>query len=195
MVRLDYMPKNVKDIIDDEDGVIHNTPLKWLWISFVIIFIDQITKWTAESSLALLSAGGQSVPVMPHLNFTLAYNYGAAFSFLGDQGGWQRWFFTILAAIVSVVILIWMSKLKPKEKWTAISLSLVLGGAVGNLIDRVLYGRVIDFIDVFSNWDVFFLSKWPDGYNHFATFNVADIAINIGAIILVIGSLFVQDES
>ena len=93
-----------------------------------------------------------------------------------------------------MVILVWISKLKPQEKWTAISLSLVLGGAIGNLIDRLLYGRVIDFIDVFANWDVFFLSKWPDGFHHFATFNVADIAINIGAVILVIGSFFVKEE-
>ncbi len=191
MERLVYMPNKLVE----EDNSIPSTPLKWLWITFVIILIDQITKWMAESSLELLSAGGQSIPVMPHLNFTLAYNYGAAFSFLGDQGGWQRWFFTILAAVVSVVILIWMSKLKPKEKWTAISLSLVLGGAIGNLIDRVLYGRVIDFIDVYADWDVFFLSKWPDNMYHFATFNVADIAINIGAIILVVGSFFVGEDS
>ena len=185
------MPNQV--IVDD--GVIPSTPLKWLWLTFVIILIDQITKWMAESSLELISAGGHSIPVFSHLNFTLAYNYGAAFSFLGDQGGWQRWFFTILAAVVSIVILIWMSKLKPKEKWTAISLSLVLGGAIGNLIDRVLYGRVIDFIDVYADWDVFFLSRWHDNMYHFATFNIADIAINIGAIILVVGSFFVSDES
>ena len=160
--------------------------LKWLWISFVVIFIDQITKWTAEGSLEL---GGEAYAVMPHLNFALAYNYGAAFSFLGDQGGWQRWFFSILAAIVSLVILVWLSKLKSTEKWTAIGLSLVLGGAIGNLIDRVMYGRVIDFIDVYADWDVFFLSN-----GHFATFNVADIAINIGAVILVIGSLFYNEE-
>ena len=189
MERLDCMPEEL-----DDDSIIPSTPLKWLWVTFVVIFIDQITKWTAEGSLELLDAGGQSVPVMPHLNFTLAYNYGAAFSFLGDQGGWQRWFFTILAAVVSIVILVWLSKLKQKEKWTAISLSLVLGGAIGNLIDRVMYGRVIDFIDVFADWDVFFLSRWHDGLYHFATFNVADIAINIGAVILVIGSFFVKDD-
>ena len=189
------MPRNVPDdVINelDDDSIIPSTPLKWLWISFVVIFIDQITKWTAEGSLEL---GGESYPVLSHLNFTLAYNYGAAFSFLGDQGGWQRWFFTILAAIVSVVILIWISRLKQEEKWTAISLSLVLGGAIGNLIDRVLYGRVIDFIDVFADWDVFFLSLWQDGYHHFATFNIADIAINIGAVILVVGSFFVKDDA
>ena len=186
-------PSNVTKEVED-DSILPSTPLKWLWITFVVIFIDQITKWTAEGSLDLLQNGGQSYPVMSHLNFTLAYNYGAAFSFLGDQGGWQRWFFTILAAVVSIVILVWLSKLKQKEKWTAISLSLVLGGAIGNLIDRVMYGRVIDFIDVFADWDVFFLSKWQDGFYHFATFNVADIAINIGAVILVIGSFIIKEE-
>jgi len=123
--------------------------------------------------------------VFPHLNFALAYNYGAAFSFLGDQGGWQRWFFVALAAVVSIVILIWLARLKDSETPTAIGLALVLGGAVGNLIDRTLHGRVIDFIDVYANWDVFFLNN-----GHFATFNVADIAINIGAAILIFSSLF-----
>ncbi len=190
MVRLVFMPNELED-----DSIIPSTPLKWLWVTFVVIFIDQITKWTAEGSLDLIQEGGKSYPVIEHLNFTLAYNYGAAFSFLADQGGWQRWFFTILTAVVSIVILVWLSKLKQKEKWTAISLSLVLGGAIGNLIDRVLHGKVIDFIDVYADWDVFFLSQWQDGLYHFATFNVADIAINIGAIILVVGSFFVKDEA
>ncbi len=161
--------------------------LRWLWITFVVIFIDQITKWMAEANLEL---GGEVYPVIPHLNFALAYNYGAAFSFLGDQGGWQRWFFSILAAVVSIVIFIWIARLKESQKWMAVGLSLVLGGAIGNLIDRLLYGRVIDFIDVYADWDVFFLNN-----GHFATFNVADIAINIGAIILISLSLFQKEES
>lgn len=190
------MPKSTpQTALNNDDTLIHSNPLKWLWVSFVVIFIDQITKWTAESSLTLLSEGGESYPVLPFLNFTLAYNYGAAFSFLGDAGGWQRWFFSALAVLFSGIILVWMTKLKPSEKWTAISLALLLGGAIGNLIDRVLQGRVIDFIDVFSSWDVPFLSKWPDGFYHFATFNVADIAINIGAVILLIGSFFLMDDS
>lgn len=175
-----------------DSNILSNTPLKWLWVSFVVIFIDQITKWTAESSLEL---GGDVYPVMPHLNFSLAYNYGAAFSFLGDQGGWQRWFFIGLTVVVSIVILVWLKKLQENQKWTAIGLALVLGGAVGNnLIDRVIHGRVIDFIDVYADWDVFFLAKWTDGFFHFATFNVADIAINIGAIILVVGSFFYSED-
>jgi len=185
---------NTQDKLED-DSFISGTPLKWLWISFVVVIIDQITKMIAEGSLELLQNGGESYPVIPHLNFTLAYNYGAAFSMLGSGEVWQRWFLTVLALVVSIVILIWLAKLKSTEKWTAISLSLVLGGAIGNLIDRILYGRVIDFIDVYANWDVFFLSRWPDGFFHFATFNVADIAINIGAVILVVGSFFIKDET
>ena len=140
----------------------------------------------AEANLEL---GKDVYEVFPHLNFALAYNYGAAFSFLGDQGGWQRWFFVILSAVVSVIIVIWIARLKKTENGMAIGLSLVLGGAIGNLIDRLLQGRVIDFIDVYADWDVFFLN-----HGHFATFNVADIAINIGAVLLVGISLFTKEE-
>ncbi|MEE9444686.1 MAG: signal peptidase II [Cocleimonas sp.] len=160
--------------------------LKYLWITFVVVFIDQITKWMAEANLEL---GKDIYEVFSHLNFALAYNYGAAFSFLGDQGGWQRWFFVIIATVVSIVILIWLARLKENEKGLAIGLALILGGAVGNLIDRFLHGRVIDFIDVHADWDVFFLQN-----GHFATFNVADIAINIGAVLLVGISLFAKDD-
>lgn len=160
--------------------------LKYLWITFVVVFIDQITKWMAEANLEL---GKDVYEVIPHLNFALAYNYGAAFSFLAGQDGWQRWFFVILATLISVAILVWLYKLKKTETWMAVALALVLGGAVGNLIDRLLYGRVIDFIDVYADWDVFFLQG-----GHFATFNVADIAINIGAVILIILSLFATEE-
>ncbi len=178
---------NTPDDSDSLDNDKSRSPqLKWLWITFVIIFIDQITKWMAEANLEL---GKDVFEVTAHLNFALAYNYGAAFSFLSDQGGWQRWFFVILATVVSIVILIWLARLKKHETGLAIGLSLILGGAVGNLIDRTLYGRVIDFIDVYADWDVFFLHN-----GHFATFNVADIAINIGAVILVAISLFTKDE-
>lgn len=140
----------------------------------------------AEANLEL---GKDIYEVFSHLNFALAYNYGAAFSFLGGQGGWQRWFFVIIATVVSIVILIWLARLKENEKGLAIGLALILGGAVGNLIDRFLHGRVIDFIDVHADWDVFFLQN-----GHFATFNVADIAINIGAVLLVGISLFAKDD-
>jgi len=176
--------------------------LKWLWITFVVVFLDQITKWMAQAQIdyttVMVKVGGvmrevvatvDVIPVMPHLNWSFAYNYGAAFSFLSYQGGWQRWFFVVLSAVVSIVIFIWLARLKQHEKGMAIGLSLVLGGAIGNLIDRFLYGRVIDFIDVYADWDVFFLHN-----GHFATFNVADIAINLGAMVLIGLSLFATED-
>ncbi|MGB1310546.1 MAG: signal peptidase II, partial [Leucothrix sp.] len=158
----------------------HANMLKWIWVSIVIVILDQLSKWMAVANLE------ERVPeaIIPHLNFTLAYNYGAAFSFLGDQGGWQRWFFVALSFIVSGYIVYWLRKLDHKEQWTAISLALVLGGAFGNGIDRLLSGRVTDFIDLYVDLDVFFLT---DG--HFAIFNIADIAITMGAVLLVAISL------
>jgi len=172
--------------------------LKWLWISFVVIFLDQVTKWMAEAQIQYTTknvpfdgvmrevvATVERIPVFDHLNWSFAFNYGAAFNLFGGQ----RVFLSILAAAVSIVILIWMKRLKSTERWMAIGLAFVLGGALGNLIDRVIHGRVIDFIDVYADWDVFFLNN-----GHFATFNVADIAINIGAMILIFGSFFYSEE-
>lgn len=146
--------------------------LKWLFLSLVIIIVDQITKGIASAQLTMFDP----VAVLPSFNFTLMHNQGAAFSFLSDAGGWQRWFFTILASIVSIAIIIWIKKLKPKEKMTAVSLSLILGGAIGNLIDRVRFGYVVDFIDVY--YDTY---HWP-------AFNIADSAITVGAVIMIIAS-------
>lgn len=158
----------------------------WLWLSAVVIAIDQLTKWMAEANLE----PGQSFAVFPHLNMTLAYNTGAAFSFLGSQGGWQRWFFSILAVIVSIFIINWLRKLKKSQVWTAVGLALVLGGAIGNLIDRLLYGKVIDFVDFYVNFEVPFILNG----GHFAIFNVADIAITLGAVLLVFLSLFSSEQ-
>lgn len=144
--------------------------LKWLWLSLFVFVADQVTKIIASSKLEMF----QSVEVMPSLNFILAHNTGAAFSFLSDAGGWQRWFFSILAAVVSVFIVFWVKKLKPHEKPEAIALSLILGGAVGNLIDRLRLGHVVDFIDVYI------------GSSHWPAFNIADSAIMVGAILLVV---------
>ena len=160
--------------------------LKWVWISVVTVILDQLSKWMAVAGLE------ERVPeaIMPHLNFTLAYNYGAAFSFLGDQGGWQRWFFVVLSFAVSGYIVYWLRKIDESERWTAISLSLVLGGALGNGIDRLISGRVTDFIDLYIDYDLFFLSN-----GHFAIFNIADIAITMGAILLVVISFGADSES
>ncbi len=143
---------------------------KWFGISALIIVLDQIAKYAASHMLVM----HEPVAILPFFNFTLMHNTGAAFSFLADQAGWQRWLFAGLALGVSIVLAVWLYRLRPHEKWLALALSLVLGGAIGNLIDRVYYGYVIDFIDVYYN-----ASHWP-------AFNIADSAISVGAVMLVI---------
>lgn len=150
--------------------------LKWLWISAVVIAFDQVTKIAATANLAMHEA----VEIMPMFNFTLAHNTGAAFSFLSDAGGWQRWFFTGIAVVVSVAITVWMKRLDDKQRWLTISLALILGGAIGNVWDRITLGYVIDFIDVYyGDW------HWP-------AFNIADSAITVGAVMLAIDALFLE---
>lgn len=138
---------------------------KYLWISAVILFIDQLTKTVAEHFLNL----GQSIKVLPFFDITLVYNYGASFGFLSDQGGWQRWFLLALAIFVVIFLFRWLFTLKPNETLIAWSLSLIIGGALGNIIDRIYYGYVIDFLDFFI------------GDKHWPAFNIADSAIVIGA--------------
>lgn len=123
----------------------------------------------------------ETLSVLPFFNLTLAYNEGAAFSFLSDQGGWQRWFFAFVAAFVTIVLVIWLSRLKD-EKVLAISLALVIGGAIGNLIDRLMLGYVIDFLDFFY------------GQYHWPAFNVADIAISVGVFLMFVDALFGQSN-
>ena len=146
---------------------------QWGWLSVLVIVLDQATKYLAEMLLAM----HQPVPVLPSFNLTLTYNTGAAFSFLAGAGGWQRWFFLGLGLLVSIGLIVWLHRLKPEEKWLAAALALILAGAVGNLIDRVWLGQVIDFIQVYYD-------RW-----YFPVFNLADIAINIGAALLVVDSL------
>lgn len=149
------------------------SPLIWLWLSLLAVVLDQATKQVAEYALIY----AQPVPILPVLNFTLLYNPGAAFSFLADQSGWQRWFFTALSAGVSVMLVVWLTRLPKGQVWLPIALTLILGGAVGNLIDRAIYGHVIDFISV----------HWNQKY--FPAFNIADSAITLGAIMMVIDML------
>lgn len=147
--------------------------LRWLWLSAAILAADQLTKQLAEAWLSYLDP----VAILPSLNFTLVYNTGAAFSFLAGAGGWQRWFFLSLAVLISVVLLVWLRRLRQDETLTAVALALILAGAVGNAIDRALYGHVVDFIDVYyGNW------HWP-------AFNIADSAICVGAALLILTSL------
>ena len=154
--------------------------LVWLWLSALVIALDQLVKFVVVGTLQ---------PYEPHsvipgiLNWTLAFNTGAAFSFLADQQGWQRWLFTLLAVVVSGVLANWLRR-TPRNDWrTALPLALVIGGALGNLIDRVRLGQVIDFIQVY-------LGSWP-----FPSFNVADSAISVGAVLLVFFGLFTPDKT
>ncbi len=146
--------------------------LKWLNLSALVIVFDQLSKWWADSALELY----QSIAVLPSFNITLAYNHGAAFSFLASESGWQRWFFTGLAIVVSTILLFWLKRLKSDAKLEAASLALILGGALGNVIDRVVHGYVIDFLDIYY------------GTYHWPAFNIADSAICIGAILLIFDS-------
>jgi signal peptidase II len=146
-------------------------PMLWLGVAAVVVLLDQLSKITMSRLLAY----GDSEAITRYFNLVMVYNQGAAFSFLSTQGGWQRWFFSALAAGVSIFI-VWMLKKNAQQRMFCWSLSLVLGGAIGNLIDRIAYGHVIDFLDVHvGGW------HWP-------AFNVADGAITIGA------ALFVLDE-
>jgi signal peptidase II len=147
--------------------------LAWLLISILIVVLDLWTKALATESLTLY----RPVELTSWLNMTLAHNYGAAFSFLSDAGGWQRWLFTGLASVVTLVLIVWLLRLPVAEKLTAAALCLIIGGAVGNLIDRVMNGYVVDFIDVYvKGW------HWP-------AFNLADSAITCGVILLLLDSL------
>jgi signal peptidase II len=144
--------------------------LAWLWLSVLVLVLDQLSKVYFEGALTLYQ---QIVLIPDYFSWTLAYNTGAAFSFLAGAGGWQRWFFAGIALVVSVVLVVWLKRLQPHETRLAIALALVLGGAIGNLFDRVAYGHVVDFILV--HWQ----NRW-----YFPAFNVADMAISCGAALL-----------
>ena len=144
--------------------------LGWLVLSLLVLVIDQVSKAHFEGSLEMF----QQIVVIPdYFSWTLAYNTGAAFSFLADGGGWQRWLFAVIAVVVSAVLVVWLKRLGRDDTWLAIALALVLGGALGNLYDRIALGHVIDFILV--HWQ----NRW-----YFPAFNFADSAITVGAIML-----------
>ena len=155
----------------DDRGKERGGALRWLWCSLAVVIADQATKVAA---VALLDPAS-SVELIPTLNLVLAYNTGAAFSFLSTAGGWQRWLFIGLAVVICGFILHWLRDLPRGARWFPLALSLILGGAVGNVIDRVRIGAVVDFID-------FHVGDW-----HWPAFNVADSAICVGAALLVLG--------
>ena len=152
--------------------------LQWLWLSLLVVLLDQLTKFWVTASMQLYEA----IAVIPFFNLFYVRNEGAAFSFLSDAGGWQRWFFVALSAIASIAITVWLARLPSRERLQAVGWSLVLGGAVGNLIDRVIFGYVIDFLDVYYQ-----TYHWP-------AFNIADSAITIGVAVLLIDTFLQTDE-
>ncbi|GAB2878005.1 signal peptidase II [Paraburkholderia jirisanensis] len=144
----------------------------WLGVALVVILADQLTK----IAVARVFAYGEAHVIAPFFNLVLVYNRGAAFSFLAMAGGWQRWAFTALGVIAALVIC-YLLKRHGAQRMFCTALALILGGALGNVIDRLMYGHVIDFLD-------FHVGRW-----HWPAFNLADSAITIGAVLLVIDEL------
>lgn len=153
--------------------------LRWLWLSAFMFIIDQVTKYWTVQALDLY----ESYPVLSFFNFTYARNYGAAFSFLGDAGGWQKYLFTAIALTVSAYLIYSLKRNNQSQRWTNIAFALILSGALGNVTDRLLFGYVIDFLD----FDLGFY-RWP-------TFNIADSAIFVGAAILILESFFLSESN
>lgn len=150
--------------------MIMSTGLRWLWLALVVLTLDLISKQWVITHFWL----GESIPIISFVNFTYSHNHGGAFSFLADKGGWQRWAFSAIAVIISVVLLIMMYRSDKRISLSNIAYMLIIGGALGNLFDRLVHGMVIDFID-------FYINDW-----HWPTFNVADASICIGAILIIL---------
>ncbi|EPQ5230037.1 signal peptidase II [Providencia stuartii] len=155
-----------------------STGLRWLWLTIVIIVADLGIKQLVLSDLNLY----EPHPIMPFFNIMYAQNFGAAFSFLADEGGWQRWFFAGIAIGISIILMVMMYRQSAQKRLSNIAYALIIGGAIGNLSDRLVHGFVIDYLD-------FYVGNW-----HWPTFNLADMAICIGAA-LVIFEGFLPDKS
>ncbi len=150
----------------------------WFFIVFIVLGVDLFSKFFISNTLEL----SETIAIIPGLNFTLSFNEGAAFGLLADAAGWQRWFFIIIATVLSAIIIRWRLYLKNTKRAESLALALILGGAWGNLFDRIYFGYVIDFIDVYYK-------SW-----HWYTFNIADSAICIGAVIIMSEFSFSRDE-
>jgi signal peptidase II len=150
---------------------------RWLWLSGLVVVLDQLSKQWVEQHFILY----ERLPVTGFFNLTLAYNKGAAFSFLADAGGWQRWFFTGLAVLICGWLIHWLRQLHPAQRLLPFAIAMIIGGAIGNVADRLLYGHVIDFLD-------FHVAGW-----HWPAFNLADSAITLGVILFLLDSLFNKD--
>ncbi len=159
-------------------NLFRHTGWRFLWIALLAFGLDQYSKILVVEHIGLY----QAVQVMPFFNVTHVYNYGAAFSFLHDAGGWQRWFFTIIALAVSGLLLWWMKQVGRHQVLLPVAFSLILGGALGNAYDRIIHGYVIDFLVLYyQDW------QWP-------AFNIADSAICVGATLLIIEMFLNKEE-
>ena len=159
--------------------MLKKSPLKWLWLTVLVIVLDQASKLLVDHTMDLF----ESIPLIPLFQLTYVRNTGAAFSLLAHAGGWQRWFFIVLSLVASVGISYWINKLPKDRHLEASAWALVLGGALGNLIDRIAYGYVIDFLDAYYQ-------QW-----HFPAFNVADSAITVGVGMLLIDAVLATRHS
>jgi signal peptidase II len=163
---------------EDVRAVVHipvgASGIRWLWISMLVIAADQLSKLWIERTMVL----GDTFTVLPVLDIVRAHNTGAAFSFLADAGGWQRWAFSLLAVGVSIALVFWLRRLAlTTHALLAFGLALILGGAIGNVIDRFEHGYVVDFVH--AHW----------GSHYFPAFNVADSAISIGAVLVILDAI------
>ncbi|MBT5798525.1 MAG: lipoprotein signal peptidase [Alphaproteobacteria bacterium] len=151
---------------------------RWYVVAIFLLIADQLAKYTITQNFLY----GEYINIFPGLDFTLVHNTGAAFSFLSDAGGWQRWLFLIISLVASIVLMVWLYRLKASQFFLSTSLALILGGALGNLYDRIFLGYVIDFIDFYY------------GIYHWPVFNIADASITLGAVFLIFESFLVSKK-
>ncbi|WP_394129752.1 signal peptidase II [Shewanella maritima] len=153
--------------------------IRWYWVAVLVFIADQLSKQWVLASFDL----HESIQLLPFFNFTYVRNYGAAFSFLSEAGGWQRWFFAIIAIGFSVLLTYWLRKQSHRLWRTNLAYTLIIGGAIGNLVDRLLHGYVVDFIDFY----------WKT--SHYPAFNIADSGIFIGAVLILWEAFQPEDEA
>ncbi len=155
-----------------------STGLRWLWLTALVLVSDTLIKQYVYQNFKLY----EPIEVMPFFNLMYAQNFGAAFSFLADEGGWQRWFFAGIAIAISLILMVMMYRESATKRLNNIAYALIIGGAIGNLIDRLMHGFVVDYLDVYvGDW------HWP-------TFNLADMGICIGAALIIIESFLPSEK-
>jgi len=159
---------------------VKNTGVRWLWLAALVFIADIAIKYVVMNNMGF--GWRNRIEVLPFFNFLYVHNYGAAFSFLSDQGGWQRWFFTAIAFAVCSMLIYWMAKLPAKERWNNSAYAMIIGGAIGNVYDRLVHGFVVDYLDFF----------W--GNYHWPAFNLADTAICIGAAMIILDGFRKKDN-